>query len=61
VSNDSTATAVLESDVIRRAQEGDAGAFATLFHTHKTRVYSLCLRILCFTPTRHAFIPCVCV
>jgi RNA polymerase sigma-70 factor (ECF subfamily) len=45
VSIDSTATTVLESDVIRRAQQGDADAFATLFHTHKTRVYSLCLRM----------------
>jgi RNA polymerase sigma-70 factor (ECF subfamily) len=45
VSNDSTPIAVLEADVIRRAQEGDADAFATLFHTHKTRVYSLCLRM----------------
>jgi RNA polymerase sigma-70 factor, ECF subfamily len=45
VSIDPTATAVLESDVIRRAQEGDADAFATLFHSHKTRVYSLCLRM----------------
>ena len=42
---DTTATAVLQADVIRRAQEGDADAFATLFHTHKTRVYSLCLRM----------------
>ncbi len=45
MSNDSTPIAVLEADVIRRAQEGDADAFATLFHTHKTRVYSLCLRM----------------
>lgn len=35
----------LNSDLIRRAQEGDADAFATLFHTHKTRIYSLCLRM----------------
>ncbi|MBZ5664417.1 MAG: sigma-70 family RNA polymerase sigma factor [Acidobacteriia bacterium] len=33
------------SDLVRRAQRGDADAFATLFHTHKTRVYSLCLRM----------------
>ncbi len=29
------------ADLIRRAQKGDPDAFATLFHTHKIRVYSL--------------------
>lgn len=33
------------SELVRRAQHGDSDAFATLFHTHKTRVYSLCLRM----------------
>jgi RNA polymerase sigma-70 factor, ECF subfamily len=33
------------ADLIRRAQKGDPDAFATLFHTHKIRVYSLCLRM----------------
>lgn len=42
---DSSATASSEAEVIRRAQNGDAEAFAALFHTHKTRVYSLCLRM----------------
>jgi RNA polymerase sigma-70 factor (ECF subfamily) len=32
-------------EVIRLAQQGDANAFATLFHAHKKRVYSLCLRM----------------
>lgn len=32
-------------DLIKRAQQGDADAFATLFHTHKMRIYSLCLRM----------------
>ncbi len=32
-------------DLIKRAQRGDSDAFATLFDTHKTRVYSLCLRM----------------
>jgi len=32
-------------ELIRRAQQGDSDAFATLFHSHKTRVYSLCLRM----------------
>jgi hypothetical protein len=29
-----------DSDVIKRAQEGDADAFAVLFHAHKARIYS---------------------
>jgi RNA polymerase sigma-70 factor, ECF subfamily len=32
-------------DLIKRAQEGDADAFASLFHAHKARVYSVCLRL----------------
>jgi RNA polymerase sigma-70 factor (ECF subfamily) len=36
---------ITDSDVIRRAQQGDSNAFASLFHTHKTRIYSLCLRM----------------
>ncbi len=32
-------------DVIRRAQQGDSEAFADLFHAHKSRIYSLCLRM----------------
>lgn len=36
---------VTDVDVIRLAQQGDADAFASLFHTHKTRIYSLCLRM----------------
>ena len=34
-----------DSDVIKRAQEGDADAFAALFHAHKARIYSVCLRM----------------
>jgi RNA polymerase sigma-70 factor (ECF subfamily) len=33
------------SDLIKRAQAGDSDAFATLFHTHKSRIYSVCLRM----------------
>jgi RNA polymerase sigma-70 factor, ECF subfamily len=33
------------ADLIRRAQQGDPDAFATLFNAHKMRVYCLCLRM----------------
>jgi RNA polymerase sigma-70 factor (ECF subfamily) len=47
VNSDSSSTPALPlgPDVIRRAQEGDPDAFATLFHAHKTRIYALCLRM----------------
>jgi RNA polymerase sigma-70 factor (ECF subfamily) len=35
-----------EAEAIRRAQRGDAEAFERLYHLHKGRVYSLCLRML---------------
>ncbi len=35
----------LTSDLIKQAQEGNADAFAELFHAHKARIYSLCLRM----------------
>lgn len=34
-----------DCDLVRRAQQGDADAFASLFHTHKARIYSVCLRM----------------
>ena len=40
-----TGTIPLDSDLIKRAQQGDSDAFAALFHAHKSRVYSLCLRM----------------
>ena len=43
-----TDTAVrFDSDLVlvKRAQEGDGDAFATLFHNHKARIYSVCLRM----------------
>jgi RNA polymerase sigma-70 factor (ECF subfamily) len=40
----STATIPLGSDLIERARQGDAEAFATLFHAHKARIHALCLR-----------------
>jgi RNA polymerase sigma-70 factor, ECF subfamily len=47
VSNPLTAanTSRIGPELIQRAQQGDSDAFATLFHSHKTRVYSLCLRM----------------
>jgi RNA polymerase sigma-70 factor (ECF subfamily) len=32
-------------DLIQRAQRGDSDAFAALFHAHRVRIYSLCLRM----------------
>jgi len=40
-----TGTAPVDLDLVRRAQRGDSDAFAALFHAHKTRVYSVCLRM----------------
>ena len=34
-----------EAEAIERAKQGDAGAFEFLYHLHKRRVYSLCLRM----------------
>jgi RNA polymerase sigma-70 factor (ECF subfamily) len=35
----------LDYDLVGRAQEGDADALAALFHAHKARIYSVCLRM----------------
>lgn len=34
-----------ERSLVQRAQSGDEQAFATLFHLHKKRVYSVCLQM----------------
>jgi RNA polymerase sigma-70 factor, ECF subfamily len=34
-----------DAELVRRAQQGDSDAFASLFHTHKARIYSVCLRM----------------
>ena len=34
-----------EAEAIERAKQGDASAFQVLYHLHKRRVYSLCLRM----------------
>jgi RNA polymerase sigma-70 factor, ECF subfamily len=35
-----------EAEAIERAKQGDEAAFEILYHLHKRRVYSLCLRML---------------
>lgn len=35
----------VDFDLVKRAQEGDSDAFASLFHAHKARIYSICLRM----------------
>jgi RNA polymerase sigma-70 factor (ECF subfamily) len=47
VSNDPNSTVKCESDLdlVRRAQQGDSDAFASLFYAHKARIYSVCLRM----------------
>src|ERR1700733_5492382 len=42
--NDS-GTVTVDSEVIRRAQQGDSDAFSALFYAHKARIYSVCLRM----------------
>ena len=36
---------VMDLELVKRAQEGDSEAFAALFHAHKARIYSICLRM----------------
>jgi RNA polymerase sigma-70 factor, ECF subfamily len=45
MNSNSTGATHSNLDLVKRAQQGDADAFATLFHTHKMRIYSLCLRM----------------
>jgi RNA polymerase sigma-70 factor (ECF subfamily) len=40
-----TAQYASDAELVKKAQQGDADAFATLFYTHRPRVYSLCLRM----------------
>jgi len=37
---------ISEAEAIERAKQGDEAAFEVLYHLHKRRVYSLCLRML---------------
>jgi len=41
----SVGTVPLDPNVVKRAQQGDSDAFAALFHAHKARIYSVCLRM----------------
>ena len=34
-----------DANLVKRAQEGDADAFAGIFNAHKARIYSVCLRM----------------
>jgi RNA polymerase sigma-70 factor (ECF subfamily) len=43
--NSDSATVPVDAEVVKRAQQGDSDAFATLFHAHKARIYSVCLRM----------------
>jgi RNA polymerase sigma-70 factor, ECF subfamily len=43
--NSDSITVPVDSEVVKRAQRGDSDAFAALFHAHKARIYSVCLRM----------------
>jgi RNA polymerase sigma-70 factor (ECF subfamily) len=45
--NEAKTTAQCDSDLhlIQQAQQGNSDAFGTLFHRHKARIYSVCLRM----------------
>jgi RNA polymerase sigma-70 factor (ECF subfamily) len=47
MNSEANSSVLPESDLglVRRAQQGDSDAFASLFHAHKARVYSVCLRL----------------
>jgi len=45
VTTDTTVRFDSDLDLVKCAQEGNADAFASLFHNHKARIYSVCLRM----------------
>jgi len=45
VTTDTTVRFDSDLDLVKHAQEGNADAFASLFHNHKARIYSVCLRM----------------
>ncbi len=40
-----TASRSSDLELVQRAQQGDSEAFAALFHAHKAKIYSICLRM----------------
>lgn len=36
---------VLDFDIVSRAQQGDSDAFASIFHAHRRKIYTVCLRM----------------
>ena len=45
MTTDTTVRFDSDLDLVKHAQEGNADAFASLFHNHKARIYSVCLRM----------------
>jgi len=43
--NPTTTARESDLDLVSRAQKGDGDAFASIFHAHKARIYSVCLRM----------------
>ncbi len=41
----SAGRAETDLELVKRAQQGDSEAFAALFHAHKGRIYSICVRM----------------
>ena len=45
VTEDANHTRRTDIELVQRAQRGESDAFADLFHAHKARIYSICLRM----------------
>jgi len=44
-SNHAVHSSATDLELVKRAQQGDAEAFAALYHAHKLRIYSICLHM----------------